>query len=359
MVIPGGIGEIKKSMRSKQPAYGPGDLLLDWFDQFRDRSILPGIVPVAGVEGASEFYYRLFVPVFLPGIRRKCLEAVEACSIRLPCDLPCHFPVDFSVACLGARFAYRSRLWCIDEVGQLLADKADGDGFAADASRGAKGTGLRACGYALREIQRGRPLRWAWAANGPGVLATLISWARAAEAEDPPDASLPDSFLEAHLRPWIAADRDMNTYLCPGSLFCALQPGEWTFHVFVERSKSGRVVTTDGELPRGAPVCPPPSAFPQKTVAVLQSIRHYLLLPGGDVWIACAKPTETPLASEKAQLADLPGDGTSPSALKAMQTGQLSLYYTCDLIHWRRRLSIVLEEIASSLTPSYVPAAEV
>ena len=107
-------------MSEGKPIYDPGALLLDYFDDFEHRNMAPGVVPVARVESTSRSFYRLYVPFFLQENRRKKLGAVEAGSIRLPSEIPWDFPGDFSASSFVSRFAYLSRLWCVDELGQPI-----------------------------------------------------------------------------------------------------------------------------------------------------------------------------------------------------------------------------------------------
>jgi len=335
-------------MSEGKPIYDPGALLLDYFDDFEHRDMAPGVVPVARVESTSRSFYRLYVPFFLQENRRKKLGAVEGGSIRLPSEIPWDFPGDFSASSFVSRFAYLSRLWCVDEVGQPIPNKFETrvSALTGQPHERAINYGFEICGFILREMTRERPVRWAWAANGADVLSQLKSWAEEAEAATRFDSSFPNVLAERNLRSWeTRLLPDAAMHLRPDDVFCIGHSDKFLFHRFTRLSKSGLVITTRGTLREAGPICSLPSAFPPRVLDLLHSIHHWSFLPDVELWSAGTDPMKTEANFEAVHVCDLPNKATTYAAIGAQLAGPTSLYYTCDRIHWRRRLSVVLKQI--------------
>ena len=123
-------------------------------------------------------------------------------------------------------------------------------------------------------------MRWAWAANGAGVLSQLKSWAEEAEAATRFDPSFPDVLAERNLRSWeTRLLPDAAMHLRPDDVFCTGHSDKFVFHRFTRLSKSGLVITTRGALREAGPICSLPSAFPPKVLDLLHSIHHWSFLP--------------------------------------------------------------------------------
>lgn len=331
-----------------KPIYDPGALLLDYFDDFEHRSATPGVVPVARVESTSPSFYRLYAPFFLQAERRKKLEAVEAGSFQLPPEIPWDFPGDYSASCFVSRFAYLSRLWCVDELGQAIPNRFESQvsSLTGQTYERASNFGFEICGFILREMSRKRRVRWAWAANSAGVLSQLKSWAEEAEAATRFDSSLPDFLTERNLQAWDARlQPDADIRLQPDEVFCTGHASTFLFHRIKKLSKSGTVITTQGDLRECGPVCSMPSAFPPNVLGLLHSIHHWSFLPDVELWSAGMDPMNKEVDWAAAWIPDLPNKSMTGAALEAQFVCPTHLYFTCDRIHWRRQLSVVLQQI--------------
>lgn len=335
-------------MSAGNPIYDSGALLLDYFDDFEHRSTAPGVVPVARVDSTSASFYRLYVPFFLHANRRKKLGAVEANSIRLPSELPWDFPGHFSASSFVSRFSYLSRLWCADELGHCIPNRFEThvSSLTGGTYEHATSYGFEICGFIIREMTRERSVRWAWAPNGTGMLSQLKIWAEEAEAANGFDPSLPDVLVEQNFQPWETRPQaDAALHLRPDDVFCTGQSGACVFHRFRKLSKSGIVITARGALREAGPIYSPPSAFPLNLLGLLHSINHWSLLPDVDLWSAGTDPTKTEAAFAASHICDLPNEMTTYAAIAAQIADPTSLYYTCDRLHWRRRLSVALQQI--------------
>jgi hypothetical protein len=203
-----------------------------------------------------------------------------------------------------------------------------------------------------------RPLRWAWAANGARVLAQLKGWAEEAEAATRFDPSFPDVLAERDLKPWeVRPQPGAAMYLRPDDVFCTGHPDTFVFHRFARLSKSGLVITARGALREAGPICIRPSAFPPKVLDLLHSIHHWSFFPEVELWSAGTDPMETEANFEAVHLCDLPNKATTYAAIAAQLTAPTSLYYTCDRIHWQRRLSVMLQQIIERPTVATSPTS--
>jgi hypothetical protein len=338
---------IGRGERAVMPPRGPGphkfeegDLLLQE-PRDADRRLLPGIMMVCKVAGVGSKFYSLddgFMAY------RQSIERVDRSCIPIPPGIPWRLGDDFRLFRNCARTAYRSALWCIDEVGNPVGRNLE---FLKDSILGKPverrpEVVLRACGYSIRVYREGQPVHWTWTST---PLHGLRDLAVEAEADLPvSDLFLPDHLSEKQLLPWDypplpGASRELRR----GDTFCTSRDNEICFSTFQRYTRSGKIAT-GGRGYTGidpAEIRQVPTAFPPEIMAAIGSFSSWLSFSDSRIWAVCGHPSLEAADWLWNQVSDVPGALTD-AAYGAVSKSTVALYYTNDRIHWWRQLSDVL-----------------
>jgi len=257
--------------------YKAGALLL-YYPGFDAISNANPIVQVAEVEKVTRKFYQLYVPHSLRVRFRSKIETVNGESVALPSSIPWKFPESFSCFCYSDRVAVGGTLWCLYEVGYVFGRNYEARvmPFTGDAYEVPKDLGFKACGFAVRELNKAQPERWLWEGSPTEALELLSQRVRRIEEKCPfGEPELPDRLVEVGGVPWNGVPiPQAKVLLKPGDRFCegSLMIGRFRFRTFYGIDKKGRVLTSDPLPVDSIRPVHLPSAFPEPSLASLAAI---------------------------------------------------------------------------------------